>query len=61
MGGVYDPKSRRYNRNSLPFSSLFLGLEVNKRINFDKRRKKTKNGNVGVVEEQEQMMVGIDL
>jgi hypothetical protein len=38
-----------------------LGLEVNKRINFDKRTKKTKKGNVGVVEEQEQMMVGIDL
>lgn len=49
------------DKTAIPFPSLFLGLEVNKRINFDKRRKKTKNGNVGVVEEQEQMMVGIDL
>lgn len=49
------------DKTAIPFPSLFLGLEVNKRINFDKRKKKTKNGNVGVVEEQEQMMVGIDL
>lgn len=51
------------DKTAIPFPSLlfFLGLEVNKRIHLDKRRKKTKKRNVGVEEEQEQMMVGIDL